>query len=227
MAFRRGCHRCRSECVRSNGHSFSVPGVGACKMRTYRLEELRPLSLPELRSLLMPSRPTEGSVRTSWWLGLAEQLIAEIGRNTAASPREQVENARCVIRVISLLDESADMPPSGPAILMVDLGLATGLVLHGTALPLELTADSLALRCLDAARIDKAQMRDSAHRERQYLVDQLGQSDVSDADAEEFNRLDELRGIVHALKRLRSGMSDPELATRADEWIALESELYG
>jgi hypothetical protein len=143
------------------------------------------------------------------------------------SAREQTENTRCAIRVISLLDESADMPPSGPAILMVDLGLAARRSLYGTALPPELTADSRALRCLNAARIDKSRVRDSVHRERQYLVDRLGQSDVSDAYAEEFNRLDELRSIVRALKRLRPGISDPALATRADEWLALRSELYG
>jgi hypothetical protein len=59
------------------------------------------------------------------------------------------------------------------------------------------------------------------------LVEGLGQSDVPNGDFEEFNRLDELRSIVRALKRLRQDISDCGLAAHADEWIALEPLLYG
>lgn len=196
-------------------------------MRILRPAELRSLPLEELKSLVLSSRPEPGGVRTSWWLGLVEQLIAEFGRGRATTPNAQVENIRRAVSVIGLLEESADMPSSGPATLMVDLRIAAMAFIREEQLPEELAANSLASRCLGAMPVNKSRLPELIRRERHYLVDGLGQSDLSEADFEEFDQLDDVRTVLRALKRLRPDISDKGLAALADEWIALEPTLHG
>jgi hypothetical protein len=196
-------------------------------MRNLRPAELRNLSLEELRLLILSSRPEPGSVRTSWWLGLAEQLIAEVRSSGSGAFDVQVENVRCGVAIIGLLEESADMPSSGTATLMVDLRIAARVSMREEQLPEELQANALASRCITVMPVDKSKLPELIRRERRYLVDELGRSSLPEAEFEELARLDDVRNVLRALRRLLPDISDSVLAARADEWIALEATLRG
>jgi hypothetical protein len=134
-----------------------------------RPADLYGLSQEMQRSLLTESRPEAPDVRVSWWLGLVHQLTSEATRDGAVlTPLTRRERIDLAMRVTELAGGPDDLGQYSAAVLMVELGRQAWKSEGVDRVPQELSADSLAQRCLDAIRVAEADVPAIAARDRAF-----------------------------------------------------------
>jgi hypothetical protein len=200
-------------------------------MRRIDPDELTPLGDSARRAVLLDGRPAAPDSRVQWWIDFFDRCHEAVLRAAVTSSGTAPDRMALMIWAIDLAVETGDLSPVDTAVLTARLTARLGEVGYRGDRPDRLRPDSVARRCITAMPLRLAQLPEAVARERHYLLEDerawLPRSDgaVDDRDAAVFDRLDDLRRLLRALRSLAGAIEDAALAARVQRWLAVEPHL--